>query len=222
MLAQPQCQHNVPYPLTAGMRAIAIVPHTGVTVLQFKKTQLIHQHHVLGAHAPAKIGVVEECQAGPAAAFRLVSHLPDIHLHGFLYAGAINGSDGVAQVDTIHVHRRLGKAMRDLFGRDQQKLACLLEQAAKLAERFQAHLRGIDFAAGFLVAAAGDPPLHPGLAKAPKVATQDLPARGLIHPGIDPALFLGQQVVFGERQKLVPVPLVPVADHFGEIVAIAP
>ena len=39
---------------------------------------------------------------------------------------------------------------------------------------------------------------------------------------VDPALALGEDVVVGQGEEVVAVPLVPVGDHFGEVVAVAP
>ena len=49
------------------------------------------------------------------------------------------------------------------------------------------------------------------------------PARGSrSRPAVDPLLALGDDVVVGQGEEVVAVPLVPVGDHLGEVVAVAP
>lgn len=155
--------------------------------------------------------MVEERDHHPAALLPLIGDLPQVHRDGLEYVLAGNRLDGVAKVDAVHVNRPLGERRGDLFRGNEQELAGLFEQAAELGERLEPDLLFAGLVAGF----------DPSLAEAARVfAEGPPPQRGRIRR--HPLLAFGEQIVIRQREEIVAVLLVPVGDHFGEVVAIGP
>jgi len=103
----------------------------------------------------------------------------------------------------------------DLFGGDQDKVTVLFEQIAILIEGFDSYL--------VLVRAGFTSGFDLGLSKAPEVSIHALAMAAFLYVlDVHPFDALLQNVVIGDRQKVVTILHVPIGYHFGEIVSIAP
>ncbi len=152
-----------------------------MAVEDLEEAQLLGQH-VLGAHAPAEVRMIQRHQRSPAALLALLRDLAKIDGKRLGDAGAVDGANHVAEVDGVHVDGIEAVAMRDLFAGNEQIAARLLEHAAQLRERREANLRPFRFLAS----------LDPGVAEAGQVF---LDGRLAVVGDVEPALTFGEHVV---------------------------
>ena len=138
-------------------------------------------------------------------------HLPGIHCDGFCHTTTVGGFDRGTKIDGIHVHRQTAKFVGDLFAGHQQELPGSVEFFTHLRQGFQAHLRPV-FHSSFL---------EPVRSKTLGAFCYSFFAR-FVGGGIHPLFPRGHHIVFGQREEIVVMGLVPVCNHLGKVIAIAP
>ena len=101
----------------------------------------------------------------------------------------------------------------DLLPLDQQETPRLLEQGPELVQGLEPHLEvTVDHSC-----------LQPGVPESLAVAIEAVFPSPLVRlDHAHPFLPLAEDVVVRQRQELISVPVVPIDDHLGVVVAVAP
>ena len=212
-VAEALGEDDIPDPLGAGMQFIAGVIDGGMAVIDLEELLVVDLHELLGGDRPLEVRVIEVREHGHSGPYPLrmdgikgvLERLDDLRA-GRGIEGLIR-QDQLLDVRGVHVH----VLIRDLLAGDEQEPARLLELGLHLRQGTQP-----DF---LLFALAADD--HPFLAEPLEILIQgDGAGLGLMH--LQPLIVIGDDVVVRQRQEIITVALIPIGDHLGEIIPVAP
>lgn len=203
-------EDDVPDLADGGVEVVAFVEDLRVAVVDLEEFQAAHRHEFLRGDAPAEVGVIDVGEHRLAGGFALGIDRIDIALDDFEHAVAALGLDNFAQVDGAHVDRGEFVFIRELLAGNENETAGFLEFGTELSKRFQAHFWKV--IAGAL--------LDPVFAEAFDVTFEDI-ATAFIRRH-EPAVTHLQGVMIAEHQEIVAMLLIPIGDHLGIAIAIAP
>jgi len=229
-VGQAAGQHGVPHRVGVEVVVVAGVVHLVMAVVNLEETLAFHLHEFLGRDRPAEVGMVEVREHRLAGPRLLLEDGVEVLLHDLDGGRAGERRQELARVGDVDVNGAgpsgRGGGLRatpgggNLLARDHQEAPRLLEERAVFVERLEAHLP-----LAVLLAE-----LDPVRAEAAQVFLQNpaaaatTPGAGMHahHLGKQPALARLHGVVVGDGEEVIALLLIPVGDHLGIIVAVAP
>ena len=211
MHADPVGVDHVPNLPRAEVLGVAVVPYRWVAVVHLKKPFAAQPDHVGRLDRPAEVGVVNVREHRLAGRLALRQHGVDVFLHRRRHPGPALRRDLFPDVGDVDVDRQALKLVGDFLALHQQETPRHGHLRAILGVSLEPDPRD----------ALDDFVLDPVVAETFQIFVERTLAAG-IFLAVNPALALGQHVVVGDAEKVVAVAAVPVGDHFGVVVAIAP
>ena len=180
-------------------------------VVDFEKPFALQLDHVGGLECPAEVGVINVGEHGLACFLALLQHGVHVVLQHGGRAGASTWGDVFFEVRRVEVDGQSLKPVGDLLRLHQQETARHTHLRLILGESLEPDLWRLvlDFV------------FHPVVAKPFEVLFKRQ-AAARVFLDMDPPLSLGENVVVGDAEKIVVVAAVPVGDHLGIVIPVAP
>ena len=181
-----------------------------MAVVDLEESELGKREQVFGGLTPNEVRMIEHTEHRLTGALALRLNRGEIPAEDLDRAGTSLLRNRLADVDAVHVRALAPDVLGDLFPRDEEEAAGVVERCAIFVEAPQADLERV----------ARPAILHPLVAKACDVSAMAIgagTARRDRHPTLG-----GRWVVVGHRQKLIARGLVPIDDHLGVVIPVAP
>ena len=183
-----------------------------MAVIDLEKVVAVDPHHVLGRHRVIIIRMIEMHEDWLARPLALGNHGVDVVLDRFGHAAAVHRRHKLLDVRCIEMDRSPAEPVGDLLALEEHEPARFFQSRPHFGQRFEADL----------LLAVDRSRLDPIAWKTRlELAQRFGPAAVAVDSDPIPA-GNGQDVVIGEAQEIVTVLLVPKADHFEVVVAVAP
>jgi hypothetical protein len=195
------------------MVMVAELIDAGMSVVDFEMSFEHGVGQVMRGDCVVIIRMIEMRENLASGPFRLIVHRAEVVRDGFGDRRSAERRDRFFKVGGVDVNRHAFGLVADFLGRNHEKLAALFDQRAELFQRLEPHFRIGSFAAA----------LDPSVAEARDVFRNNVGAGFLRQLAfLLPANALAQHVMVGEREEVVVVCAVPIGDHVGEVVTVAP